>query len=77
MSVHQYMLLSALLNSKKENINIPLETYDNHFNRHTLPIIKQKVVGSKVVVTVNRAKAATIIQTRNKFIKEGTSLGNI
>lgn len=77
MSIHQYLLLQCLLGSKKENIKMPLDMYDNHFNRHELPIINQKVVGSSVVVTVNRTKAIRLIQVRNKFIKQGSNIGNI
>lgn len=76
MSIHQYLLLQSLEGSKKENVNIPLDMYDNHFNRHELPIIRQRVVGSSVVVTVNRRRAAELVRIRNRFIKEGSSIGN-
>lgn len=76
MSIHQYLLLQGLEGSKKENINIPLDMYDSHFNRHELPIIRQRVVGTSVVVTVNRQRAVYLIRIRNRFIKEGSSIGN-
>lgn len=76
MSVHQFLLLQNLLSSKKRFINIPLDLYDNHFNRHTLPVIKQQVVGSSVVVTVDREQAANIIKVRNRFIKEGSRIAD-